>query len=94
MYVVRPVCPAAAVCIKSVLPTRGTLQYVGINIANKGFENTTYNDILGIGIIEILMSIISCHGFVNDTDSAVIFSYRRLLLLLLYIKRFVLHENI
>ena len=27
---VRPVCPAAAVCISSVLPTRGTLQYVGI----------------------------------------------------------------
>ena len=28
---VQPVCPAAAVCISSVLPTRGTLQYVGIN---------------------------------------------------------------
>ena len=27
---VRPVCLAAAVCISSVLPTRGTLQYVGI----------------------------------------------------------------
>ena len=26
------VCPAAAVCISSVLPTHGTLQYVGINI--------------------------------------------------------------
>ena len=32
----RPVCPAAAVCISSVLPTRGTLQYVGINIINFG----------------------------------------------------------
>ena len=28
---VRPVCPAAAVCILSMLPTGGTLQYVGIN---------------------------------------------------------------
>ena len=28
---VRPVCPAVAVCVSSVLPTRGTLQYVGIN---------------------------------------------------------------
>ena len=27
---VRPVCPAADVCISSVLHTRGTLQYVGI----------------------------------------------------------------
>ena len=29
MYVVRPVCPAAAVCLSSVLPTRETLQYLG-----------------------------------------------------------------
>ena len=29
--VVRPVFPAADFCILSVLPTRGTLQYVGIN---------------------------------------------------------------
>ena len=28
---VRPVYTAAAVCILSVLPTHGTLQYVGIN---------------------------------------------------------------
>ena len=28
---VRLVCPASAVCISSVLPTRGTLKYVGIN---------------------------------------------------------------
>ena len=28
---VCPVCPAAAVCILSVLPTRVTLQHVGIN---------------------------------------------------------------
>ena len=28
---VRPVCPAAAVCISSVLPTHGPLQYVRIN---------------------------------------------------------------
>ena len=28
---VRPVCPAAAVYISSVLSTRGTLRYLGIN---------------------------------------------------------------
>ena len=32
VLVVRPVCPEAAVCLSSVLPTRGTLKYVGINI--------------------------------------------------------------
>ena len=29
---IRPVCPAAAVCVSSVFPTRGTLEYVGINM--------------------------------------------------------------
>ena len=29
VLVVRPVCPEAAVCLSSLLPTRGTLQYVG-----------------------------------------------------------------
>ena len=28
---VRPVCPAAAVYVSSVLPTRETLQYLGVN---------------------------------------------------------------
>ena len=45
-----------------------------LHAENKGFKNTTYNDISGIGIPEILMKIISCHGFVNDSNSAVIFS--------------------
>ena len=31
MYVLRPVRPASAVCLSSVLSKRGTLQYVGIN---------------------------------------------------------------
>ena len=35
VLVVRPVCLAAAVCISSVLPTRGTLQYVGINTRSR-----------------------------------------------------------
>ena len=45
-----------------------------LHVANKGFENITYNDISGIGIPELLMNIISCHGFVSDTKSAVILS--------------------
>ena len=40
-----------------------------LRVTNKGqvFENITYNAVSGIGIIEILMNIISCHGFVNNT---------------------------
>ena len=42
-----PVCPAAAVCLSSVLPTRGTLQYVGDQQRKWGtwlqkFEQLTY----------------------------------------------------
>ena len=36
-----------------------------IHVANKVFENKTYNDISGIGIPELLMNIISCHGSTN-----------------------------
>ena len=45
-----------------------------LHIGNKIFENTIYNDILGIGIPELLMNIISCHVILNKKMSAVIFS--------------------
>ena len=41
-------------------------QKARLHFSNKGFENTTFNDISGIIIPELLMNIISCHGFVND----------------------------
>ena len=40
---VCPVCQAAAVCILSVLPTHGNLQYIGINT-----YRAMYADILGL----------------------------------------------
>ena len=43
-----------------------------LHVANKGFENKTFNDILGIGIPELLMNIISCNRFVNNIKSTVI----------------------
>ena len=45
-----------------------------VKFANKVFENTTYNDISAIEIPELLMNIISRHGFFNNTNSAVILS--------------------
>ena len=47
-------------------------------IVSKGqlFENRTYNSVSGIGIPEILMNIISCRGFLNNTQSDVILSCR------------------
>ena len=38
-FSVCPVCPAAAVCKFSVLPTRGTLKYVGIKIMKKHVDS-------------------------------------------------------
>ena len=43
-----------------------------LNVSNKWFENTTYNDISVIGIPELLMNFISYHRFANNTKSAVI----------------------
>ena len=53
------------------------LQPAKLSLAYKGFENTTFNDISGIGIPGLLMNIISCHGFVNVNKSTVILSCHR-----------------
>ena len=37
------------------------LHQAKLSLENKGFENTTFNDISVIGISELLMSIISWH---------------------------------
>ena len=44
------------------------LQQAKLYCANKRFENTTFNKFSGITIPELLMNIISCHGFVNDKN--------------------------
>ena len=64
-----------------------------LHVENKGFENITYNDILIIGIPELLMIIISFLGFLNDTNSAVILSCCRKLVDYYISKGFVILEN-
>ena len=39
---------------------------------DKMFASTSYNELPGIGIPEVLMNLISCHGFMKKTDSTVI----------------------
>ena len=34
-----------------------------------------YNNLFGIGIPDIVMNIVSCHGFINNNDSIVILEY-------------------
>ena len=50
------------------------IPHTKLRVANKAFRNTTYNDISGIGIPEILRNIISGSGFVRNTKSGVILS--------------------
>ena len=48
------------------------LKQAQISVTNKGYENTTLNDISGIIFPELVMNIMSCHGFVNENNSTVI----------------------
>ena len=62
-------------------------------VENKGFKNKKYNDISGIGIPELLINIISCNVFVNDTKSDVILSCHRKLVDYYISKGFVILEK-
>ena len=42
--------------------------------SDKIFSGMSYNSFLGIGIPEVLMNLISCHGFMKDTSSTVVLS--------------------
>ena len=59
----------------------------------QGFENRPYNGVSGIGIPEILMNTILCHGFVNNTKSAVILSRSSKLVDYFLQKYFAIHKN-
>ena len=59
----------------------------------QGFGNRTYNAVSIIGIPEILMNIISCHGFVNNTKSAVILLCRNKLVDYYLQKRFIFSKQ-
>ena len=46
-----------------------------INIDNSFLhkhDDKDYNNLFGIGIPDILMNMVSCHGFINNNDSIVI----------------------
>ena len=66
-----------------------------LHVTNKGqvFEKRTYNSVSVIFIPELLLNIISCHGFLRNTKSAVILSCCSKLSDY-YLKTFVLRETI
>ena len=40
------------------------------------FEQTSFNILLGIGIPELLLNLVSCHGFMKKPNSTVILNFR------------------
>ena len=40
------------------------------------FGDTSFNILLGIGITELLLNLVSCHGFMKKPDSTVIWNCR------------------
>ena len=39
------------------------------------FEQTSFNILLGIGILELLLSLVFCHGFTKKPNSTVILNF-------------------
>ena len=56
----------------------------------KGFGDTLYDDLSGIFIIEMLLSIVSCHGYVQEDTPAAILMYSRKLVSYYSSKDFVI----
>ena len=55
------------------------LQKAQIPLERNGFVNTTFNNISGIGITELLMKIMSCNWFMKDNETTIISSCSRIL---------------
>ena len=52
-------------CIEYICCQSKTLSII---YCDKILENTSYNELLGIGIPEVLMNLISFHGFTKNTN--------------------------
>ena len=60
------------VCIDYLLCQSKTLRYIS---RNTKFKDTSLNLLLGIGITELLLNIVSCHGFTKKPNSTVILNF-------------------
>ena len=47
---------------------------IGCTRSNK-HNGMDYNNVLGIGIPDLLLNLLSCHGFLKNNDSVVILKY-------------------
>ena len=56
------------------------------------YGNKSYNKILGIGIPDLLMNLMSCHGLLKNENSVVIFKFSKRMLEYYLSKLFTLLE--
>ena len=61
------------VCIDYLSCQSTTLSSI---LSKPTFEQTSINILLGIGIPELLLKLVSCHGFMKKPDSTVILNYQ------------------
>ena len=61
------------VCIDYLACQSKTLSFIS---SKPTFEDTSFNILLGIGIPELLLNLVSCHGFTKKPNSNVILNCR------------------
>ena len=60
---------------------------------DKNFRKTKFNDLSQLGMPDILMNIISCHGFVKSSSSKLILTLRNSLVPYYLSKGFLIFET-
>ena len=65
------------VCIDYLLCQSKTLSAIS---CDPTFKDTSFNILLGIGILELLLNLLSCHGFTKKTNSTVILNFQNRLI--------------
>ena len=64
------------VCIDYLCTEKSKLSYFKIGCTGSNRHNgIDYNNLLGIGIPDILLNLLSCHGFLKNNDSVVILKF-------------------
>ena len=78
------------VCVDYIFFQSKTLSSIYFN---RIFEQKSYNILLGIGIPEVLLNLVSCHVFMERPNSTIVLNFRCLLVNNYLSKGFFIIEN-
>ena len=53
-----------------------SIKNLKLHLIQTNIEDKSFNILLGIGIPELLLNLVSCHGFMKKPNSTVILNYR------------------